>query len=317
MMVSVVAACNRNPSPSPQPDLVEPAIPTNVVVAETETPSANVAVEVVPTIQETVQAIPPAEATAEVESQLPDLAGRAINIAVENAYLPFNYIELATGQAGGWDYEVWNEICRRLNCVPHYVETRWDGMIEAVSRGEFDVAADGIVILEERARLVDFSTGYLNIEQRFLARADEDRFATPEELQSNQDLIVGVQTGTVNYTTAEELVGLNRVQSFAGLEQAVQALLADEVDVVIMDEIGGQGYGGPDADKLKLVGPPLSIDQFGFAYPKGSDLIEPVNLALASMQADGFLDKLAEKYFSNQFTLTDNDIGPGAYTQDE
>ena len=49
---------------------------------------------------------------------LPDLGGREVTVAVENQYLPFNYIDPATGEAAGWDYEVWNEICRLLNCVP-------------------------------------------------------------------------------------------------------------------------------------------------------------------------------------------------------
>jgi polar amino acid transport system substrate-binding protein len=52
------------------------------------------------------------------ESGLPDLNGREITIAVENAYLPFNYISLATGEPGGWDYDAWDAICELLNCVP-------------------------------------------------------------------------------------------------------------------------------------------------------------------------------------------------------
>ena len=250
------------------------------------------------------------------ENGLPNLAGRTINIAVENAYLPFNYIELATGEAGGWDYDAWDEICRRLNCTPNYVEARLDGLIEAVSQGEFDVAADGIVILEERTKLVDFSDGYLNVEQRFLVRAEENRFELPEELQADDTLVVGVQRGTSNYNTAEEIVGYDRIQAFETLDLAVQALSAGEVDVVIMDEIGEQGYVGIDADKVKLVGPSLSIDQFGFIYPKGSSLLEPVNLALGAMKADGFLGELAKKYFSDQFTLTYDDIGQGAYADE-
>ncbi|MCZ7669008.1 MAG: transporter substrate-binding domain-containing protein [Chloroflexi bacterium] len=72
------------------------------------------------------------EATA-----LPDLAGREITIAVENAYLPFNYIDPATGEPAGWDYTVWNEICRLLNCAPSYIEAGWEGMIQAVADGQF------------------------------------------------------------------------------------------------------------------------------------------------------------------------------------
>jgi polar amino acid transport system substrate-binding protein len=58
------------------------------------------------------------------------------------------------------------------------------------------------------------------------------------------------------------------------------------------------------------------MDQFGFIFPQGSDLVEPVNQALTAMKADGFLDELARKYFSDQFTLTYDDIGPGAYAKE-
>jgi ABC-type amino acid transport substrate-binding protein len=37
-----------------------------------------------------------------------DLKCREVTIAVENAYLPFNYIDPDTGKADGWDYDVWD-----------------------------------------------------------------------------------------------------------------------------------------------------------------------------------------------------------------
>ncbi len=246
--------------------------------------------------------------SAAAPAALPDLGGREITIAVENAYLPFNYIDLKTGQPGGWDYDAWNEICKRLNCKPKFVESAWDGMITAVSQGQFDAAADGITITEERAKVVDFSDGYINIEQRLLVRKGENRFSTPEELKANPELKVGTQVGTTNYDSAVKVVGEDRIQAFQDFGAAVQALLAGDVDVVFMDETAGQGYVGVNADKLELAGPSLSSDQLGFIYPKGSDLREPVNAALASMKADGFLDELAKKYFSSEFKLTYEDI---------
>ncbi len=105
---------------------------------------------------------------------MPNLEGRQVTVAVENAYLPFNYIDPDSGQPAGWDYEVWDEICRRLNCVPVYTEAAWEGMIQAVSDGQFDAAADGITITEERAQIVDFSMGYIAIEQRLLVRFEEN-----------------------------------------------------------------------------------------------------------------------------------------------
>lgn len=252
---------------------------------------------------------------------LPDLEGREVTVAIENAYLPFNYINLETKEAGGWDYDAWDEICRLLNCVPVYTEAAWDGMITAVSEGLYDAAADGITITDDRAEVVDFSDGYVDIEQRLLVRLDEDRFAEPEEFKADESLLLGTQTGTTNFQTAVDQIfdgdaNSPRLLGFETFGAAVQALINGEVDAVIIDETAGQGYVGVNADKLKVTGESMSSDQLGFIFPLGSDLVEPVNMALAQMQASGFLDDLAVKYFSDEFKVTYDDICAGAYAEE-
>lgn len=239
---------------------------------------------------------------------LPDLGGREVTVAVENAYLPFNYVRADTGEAGGWDYEAIDAMCELLNCVPVYQEAAWEGMIQAVANGQYDMAADGITITDERKEIVDFSVGYIKIEQRILVRIDEDRFASADELAADTSLIVGTQPGTTNYETAVELVGEDRIKGFEQFPFAVQALIAGDVDAVLMDETAGQGYIGVNADQIKLVGESLSSDELGFIFPKGSDLVEPFNAAIAELEANGTMATLAEKYFTDQFTLTYDDI---------
>ncbi|MDP2734496.1 MAG: transporter substrate-binding domain-containing protein, partial [Hoeflea sp.] len=48
---------------------------------------------------------------------------------------------------------------------------------------------------------------------------------------------------------------------------------------------------------LKLIGGPLGADDFGFIFPKGSDLVAPVNAAIAAMKADGTIDALNKTWF--------------------
>ncbi len=239
---------------------------------------------------------------------LPDLDGREVSVAVENAYLPFNYIDPASGDGAGWDYDAWDEICARLNCVPSYQEAAWEGMIQAVSDGQFDAAADGITITDDRKEVVDFSDGYIQIEQRLLVRSGEDRFATAEDVQADESLKIGTQTGTTNFDKAVELFGDSRVTAFEQFPFAVEALINGDVDVVIMDETAGLGYVGANGDKLDLIGDSLSSDELGFIFPKGSDLVDPVNQALAAMDADGSLASLAEKYFTDEFKVTYDDL---------
>jgi polar amino acid transport system substrate-binding protein len=251
-----------------------------------------------------------AEADAGAESGLPDLGGREVTIAVENAYLPFNYIDPDTGEPAGWDYDVWNEICRLLNCTPVYVEAGWEGMIQAVADGQYDAAADGITITEDRAQIVDFSNGYINIEQRLLVRIDEDRIESIDDIANNDELLLGTQTGTTNYETALQYLSEDRIQAFEQFPFAVQALIAGDIDAVIIDEVAGQGYLGENADSLQLVGPSMSSDQLGFIYPLGSDLVEPVNLALAELARNGFLEEINLQYFGPGFTITYDDLFP-------
>jgi polar amino acid transport system substrate-binding protein len=237
-----------------------------------------------------------------------DLECREVIIAVENAYLPFNYIDPDTGKADGWDYDVWDEICTRLHCKPVYTEAAWEGMIQAVADGQFDAAADGVTITDERAEIVDFSDGYINIEQRLLVRIDEDRISSIDDIVNDEGLKLGTQTGTTNYETAATFLPEERIEAFEQFPFAVQALIAGDIDAVIIDEVAGQGYMGENADALKLVGPSMSSDQLGFIYPKGSDLVDPVNQAIAAMKADGTLAEINLVYFGPDFAITYDDL---------
>ncbi|PJF28384.1 MAG: hypothetical protein CUN53_00460, partial [Phototrophicales bacterium] len=241
---------------------------------------------------------------------LPDLGGQVITVAVENAYIPFNFIDEATGEAVGWDYDAIGEICARLNCVPEYVQTSWDGMLVAIANGEFDVAADGITITEEREQVVDFSIGYIAIDQVILARIDETRFSSVEEFVANPDLRLATQLGTTNYNTAIELVGESRVQTYDVFGFAIEALVAGDVDGVIIDDVAGQGYVGANADRVRIIGDPIQSDFLGFAFPPGSPLVAAFNAAIESMIADGTLAAINAKWFPpSEAAVTLPDLG--------
>ncbi len=262
-----------------------------------------------PTVVPEVE-VPTVEAPAEV--QLPDLGGREVTVAVENAYLPFNFI--LNGVPQGWDYDVLTEVCNRLNCTPVYQEFGWDTMIASVAAGQFDMAADGITITEERAKTVDYSMGYVALEQKILARLDETRFATPEEFAANAEFILGTQVGTTNFDAGVELVGEARMHTFDDFGVAVQSLISGDLDGVIIDDVAGLGYQGANADLVKLLpGAVRAGEELGFIYPKGSDLVESIDAALQSMIDDGTLHAINQKWFGPDFKVTYDDIDEVTY----
>jgi polar amino acid transport system substrate-binding protein len=269
----------------------ETADPTEAPVEATEAPEAEPTDEMM-------------EEVTEEPMEDGDLGGREIRIAVENAYNPFNFIDAATGEPIGYDYDIFEEICARVNCIPVFVETSWDAMV-AIMGGSgdfdtFDIGADGITITPERAEHVDFSNPYIQLSQVLLVRIDEDRFTNAEELAANEDLLIGSQPGTTNYDTAVELVGADRVVANDQFGLSVQGLINGDVDAVVMDNVAGLGYVGANPEDLKLTGDPLTSEELGFIFPLGSDLVAVVNDTLAAMDEDGTLDELYAKWFSTE-----------------
>jgi polar amino acid transport system substrate-binding protein len=252
----------------------------------------------------------PAAAPKEAAGGVPDLKGREITVAIENAYLPFNYVRLDNGKAEGWDYDTLAEICKRLNCKIVYKEIAWDNMIAAVAGGQFNMAADGITITEERAKTVDFSEGYIAVDQRLLMRVDETRFKTIDDVK-NGNYKISTQKGTTNYDEAVKLVGEARVVAFDTFGDAVQAVISKDADLVAIDDTAGQGYIGVNADKVKMLEGKMIGQELGFVFPKGSDLVAPVNAALKAMKADGTLTQINKKWFGPEFKMSYDDIKPG------
>ena len=239
---------------------------------------------------------------------LPDLGGRTVTVGVENAYIPYNYIPVGTTEGIGWDYDVWREICRLLNCVPDFVESAWPGVIDLVANDELDTAADGISITDERKEVVDYSNAYMTVQQMFIVGIDDDRYPTAQALIDDPDAIVATQVGTTNEILATELIGEARIQAFDQFALTIQALINDDVDAVIIDNSAGQGYVGQNKDSVKLIDDSLQSDPLGFIYPHGSPLIGPVNEALAFMADSGFLDDVGMVYFGSAFNVTYDDL---------
>lgn len=241
----------------------------------------------------------PAATTAPQTSSLPDLGGKEIKVAVENAYPPFNSVD-ANGKGIGWDYDAFNDICKRLNCKPVFTEAAWDGIFEATAAGQYDVVADGVTITDERKQTVAFSDPYMNITQVLLVRADENRFTDSASLAANPDLLVATQLGTTNETKAVEIVGESRVKSFDTFDGAVLALLSGDADAVVLDQEPAKGFMATNEGKLKMLDEKLTSEDLGFVFPQGSALIDPVNQALAQMKEDGTLDTLYKKWWPGQ-----------------
>jgi polar amino acid transport system substrate-binding protein len=242
-----------------------------------------------------------AAAVAAQAETLPDLGGRAVVVVTENAYPPLQFVD-ASGAAVGWEYDAMAEIAKRLNIAVSYENISWDAMIPAVSEGQFDLGMTGITIRDDRREKVDFSDAYMRSEMVMLVRADETRFADAAGFAADPGLLMAAQPGTTPFYVGvyEVLDGDEanpRIKLFETFGAGVQALRAGDVDLVLTDGTAGNGYVAASEGTLKVVGEKLGTEDFGFIFPKGSDLVAPVNAAIAAMKADGTIAALDKKWF--------------------
>jgi polar amino acid transport system substrate-binding protein len=234
-------------------------------------------------------------------AELPDLQGREVTVVTENAYPPLQFLD-AAGTAIGWEYDAMADIAKRLNMTVRYENTSWDAMIPAVSEGQFDIGMTGITIRDDRKEKVDFSDPYMRSEMVMLVRGDESRFTDAKSFAANPDLLMAAQPGTTPFYVGvyEVLDGDEanpRIKLMETFGATVEALKAGDVDLVLTDGTAGNGYVDASGGGLKIIGEPLGTEDFGFIFPKGSDLVAPINAAIAEMKADGTLDALNRKWF--------------------
>jgi polar amino acid transport system substrate-binding protein len=233
---------------------------------------------------------------------LPDLGGKTIVVVTENAYFPLQFVDPKTSKPVGWEYDAVAALAGKLNFKVEYQNTSWDAMIQAVSSKQYDMGMTGITIKDERKEKVDFSDPYMLSEIFMLVRTDETRFADPKAFAGDDKLLVGAQAGTSPfYVAVYNVLDGNeanpRIKLFETFAASVAALGSGDVDLVLTDSAGGKALVAASGGKLKLIGEALQAEEFGFIFPKGSDLVAPINAGIAALKADGTFDAITQKWF--------------------
>ncbi len=124
----------------------------------------------------------------------------------------------------------------------------------------------------------------------------QSEISDPRDLREK---LVATVAGTTSVATLKNLGAL--VVPVKEIELAYEKLLAEEVDAVVFDSPTILYYALNDgAGKVEVVGPLFDIQYYGFLFPQGSELREPVNRSLLKLRKNGTYEKLYHRWFGSQ-----------------
>jgi ABC-type amino acid transport substrate-binding protein len=216
-----------------------------------------------------------------------------ITVASNIAYPPFEFSPRDGPQ--GFDIDLMNEIAERAGLEVEYENVEFDGLIRGLDADLFDAAISAMTITPERQQQVDFSDPYFNADQSLLVASYSD----VESVDDLADATVGVQLGTTGQIEAQELINAGTIKQgrpFRTIEDAFAALQDGQVEGVIYDLAVAQDVVEKSEGELRIVETVPTGEQYGIAFSKDSDLVEPVNEALAEIKADGTYEEIYERW---------------------
>ena len=224
-----------------------------------------------------------------------DLGGKVLKVGSDTTYPPMETVDPASGQIVGFDVDLMNAICGKINCKAEFVTTAWDGIFSALQQGQFDLVASGVSITDERKQTMDFSEPYIIVSQAVLLRVTDEGM-TIDDIKT-KGLKLAAQTATTNSTLAEELVGRDNVALYDTFAGAVVALKNGDVAGVVIDGTSAAAYEKEFAGELIIGIKGLQSDPLGLVFRKGDENLAAFNEGLKAITDDGQLNALKLKYW--------------------
>ncbi len=217
-------------------------------------------------------------------------------VATDPSFVPFEMMDQETGEMVGFDMDIIREIGTRAGFTPNINTMDFNGIIPALQTGNVDIAIAGMTITDERREVVDFSDPYYDSGLQLLVGIDNTDVKAVDDLAG---LKIGTKIGSTSFDYLTEKFGSDAtITPYPGSADMYMALVGGSVDAVFYDAPNVGYFSQTKGEgRVKVVGPLYEGQQYGIAFPKGSDRVDAVNEALAAMREDGTYDEIHAKWF--------------------
>ncbi len=105
-----------------------------------------------------------------------------LKIGVEAMYPPFESKD-ASGKLVGFDIELGEAVCAKMNVKCEWVESSFDGLIPALNARKFDFINSAMNITQPRQRVINFTVPIYDVPSQLIAHKDAQIGLTADSLK--------------------------------------------------------------------------------------------------------------------------------------
>ena len=235
---------------------------------------------------------------AEARSLADIKASGKILVGSTGDYKPMSYLNKENGKYEGFDAEMAESLAKALGVKLEYVPTMWKTLQADTLAGKFDVAICGITITDARKAVMAMSDGYLTFGKTILCtKSKEAQFKSLDDV--NQPSVrVMYNPGGTNEKFAKEFCAKAQLSMHEHNAEIPGLVGEGKADIMITETIEARRY-AKDNPKVAapLVDKPFTENHFGVLMRKDYPcLLDAVNKWMASIKADGTMDKWENQY---------------------
>lgn len=223
--------------------------------------------------------------------------GKLTVIMVNNANVYYRY----RGQSMGFEYDLVKKFAGALGAELEVLIPGWDKMFDVLNNGKGNLIAAGLTITEPRKEIVDFSNGYLDIQQQAILHKKNRTIRKLGDMDGER---IHVRAGTSYHQRLQELQGEGLeieivLHRDVPTEELIRQVAEEEIEITIADSnialLNRRYY--PD---IKIAFPVEEPQSLGWAVRKGDQkLLEKVNAFFDEVKHEGTFGNIYERYYRN------------------
>jgi ABC-type amino acid transport substrate-binding protein len=240
-----------------------------------------------------------------------------LHVGMDASFPPFESIA-ADGTLIGFDVDLARELSRRLGPAPSNAEgveaqfvanLPYDGLYDALTVGRVDVVISALVVNPARMEDFAYSTSYFDAGQVLVVHGSppsvppenggEEERSSIENMADLSGRTLAVEFGTQGDLEARkwarQLTDLTVIQ-YQTAVKALAAVAVGEVDAALVDRVSALATVEPGG-KLVIMEKSIVAEPYAVGMRRDSTrLLHAINEALATMETDGTMEALIDKW---------------------